>query len=114
MKTTRSFKGLRIEKSSGNVYEDLGFPNHVSIQVKAELVMKISDLIDASGLTQTEAAKKLGLTQPKLSTLLRGQFRGVSERRLLDCLIQLGQDVQIVVKPTPSSRPTGRRTLSFS
>jgi len=114
MKSTKSLKSLGIEKSSGNVYEDLGFPDHVSLQVKSELVMKISDLIEASGLTQTEAAKKLGLTQPKLSSLLRGQFRGVSERRLLDCLIQLGQDVQIVVKPSPRSRPTGRLTLSFS
>ena len=56
----------------------------------------------------------LGLTQPKVSALLKGQFRGVSERRLLNCLTRLGRDVQIVVKPAPPSRESGRLTVLFT
>jgi predicted XRE-type DNA-binding protein len=65
--------------------------------MKAQLVSKIAEIIKTRDLTQAEAASKLGLTQPKVSALLKGQFRGVSERRLLDCLTRLGRDVQIVI-----------------
>jgi predicted XRE-type DNA-binding protein len=73
--------------------------------IKAQLMTKIAELIKRKGLTQTQAGHLLGLPQPKVSALLRGNFRGVSERRLLDCLTRLGSDVQVVVKaaPRPSS-----------
>ena len=58
--------------------------------IKAHLAAKISEIIRTLKLTQAEAASKLGLTQPKVSALLKGQFRGVSEHRLLDCLIKCG------------------------
>jgi predicted XRE-type DNA-binding protein len=77
--------------------------------LKAELAAQIAGLIRKQGLTQVQAAAKLGLTQPKISALLKGQFRGISERRLLDCLTHLGRDVQIVVKP---SRSTGEGRLT--
>jgi predicted XRE-type DNA-binding protein len=65
---------------------------------KAQLVHKIGEIIRSNGLTQVQAAKILGLTQPKLSGILRGQLRGVSERKLIDCLTSLGQDVEIIVR----------------
>ena len=75
--------------------------------IKAQLVGKIAEIIKRKGLTQTQAAELLGMPQPKLSNLLRGRFRGFSERRLMDCLTKLGRDVQIVVKatPVPARRP---------
>jgi predicted XRE-type DNA-binding protein len=61
-----------------------------------------------------QAAKILGLTQPKLSGILRGHFRGVSERRLIDCLTSLGRDVEIVVKDAPRRRTSGKLTVVFA
>ena len=83
------------------------------------LTKKLADLgcevvaIDSSA-PQVEAAKILGLTQPKLSGILRGQFRGISERKLIDCLTSLGQDVEIVVKDAPRRRAGGKLTVVFA
>jgi len=65
----------------------------------------------ARGLTQIEAAKLLGLTQPKISAMLRGRFRGFSERKLIDCLTSLGSDVQIVIKEPTRRRANGKLTV---
>lgn len=95
-----------IEVSSGNVYADIGSDGAEEMQVKAQLASTIGDIIKSRRLTQEQAAKLLGMTQPKLSNLLRGQFRGISEAKMLECLTRLGRDVQIVVgKPrqTPGS-----------
>ena len=82
--------------------------------MKAKLVREIGEIIRNRGLTQTEAAKILGLTQPKLSAVLRGQFRGISERKLIACLTSLGRDVEIVVREAPGRRASGRITVVFS
>jgi predicted XRE-type DNA-binding protein len=82
--------------------------------VKAQLVAKIAEIIQRRGLTQVEAAKLLGLTQPKVSAMLRGQFRGFSERKLIDCLTSLGRDVQIVIKEAPQRRAGGKLTVVFA
>ncbi|MBI3375071.1 MAG: XRE family transcriptional regulator [Betaproteobacteria bacterium] len=82
--------------------------------IKAQLVNKISEIISGKGLTQVLAARILGVIQPKLSGLLRGQFGEISERRLLDCLTSLRRDVQIVVKDAPRRRSTGKLTVVFA
>lgn len=103
-----------IHEGSGNVYRDLGFPDADEMLVKAQLVSKIREIIRDRGLTQVEAAAILGLPQPKLSGILRGQFRGVSERKLIDCLTGLGRDVEIVVKDAPRRRAGGKVTVVFA
>jgi predicted XRE-type DNA-binding protein len=103
-----------IEKGSGNVYADLGYPDSEDMLIKAQLVTKIAEIIQQRRLTQAQAAKLLRLTQPKISRLLRGEFRGISERRLLQCLTRLGRDVQIIVKQTPQQRTEGRLTVRFA
>ena len=105
---------ITIEKGSGNVYADLGYPDSEDMLIKAQLVTKIAEIIQQRRLTQAQAAKLLRLTQPKISRLLRGEFRGISERRLLQCLTRLGRDVQIVVKQTPQQRAQGRLTVRFA
>jgi predicted XRE-type DNA-binding protein len=82
--------------------------------VKARLAAKISEIVQRRALTQARAAEILGITQPKVSALLKGRFRGISEHRLMECLTRLGRDIHIVVKPAPRSRPTGRLTLSVA
>jgi predicted XRE-type DNA-binding protein len=103
-----------VEKSSGNVYSDLGYRDGDAMLIKAQLVAKISEILRTRKLTQSDAASKLGLTQPKISALLKGNFRGISERRLLDCLTLLGRDVQIVIRPIPKSRRNGQLSILFT
>ncbi|WP_213707716.1 helix-turn-helix domain-containing protein [Citrobacter freundii] len=86
-----------VEASSGNVYADLGAYDAEQMQLKARLAMVIGEILQRKGLTQQQAAQLLGMTQPKLSNLLRGQFRGISEAKMLECLVRLGRDVEIVV-----------------
>ena len=108
----RIVRGVPVEEGSGNVYADLGYADSESMLVKAQLAAKIAEIVQRRGLTQTRAAEILGLTQPKVSALLKGRFRGISEHRLLECLTRLGRDVHIVIKPAPRSRASGRLTLS--
>lgn len=112
MKRKGRAKGMKFEPSSGNVYADLGVRDADAMLVKAELVTAISRIIAERGLIQSVAAELLGLTQPKLSNILRGQFHGVSERRLIDCLTRLGRDVEIVVKEKPRSRAAGKLSVT--
>ena len=71
------------EPGSGNVYADLGSGDPEGMLVKAQLVAKIAEILGEQGYTQTKAADILGVPQPELSKILRGQFRGVSERKPL-------------------------------
>ncbi len=103
-----------IVEGTQNVYADLGHADSEGMLIKAQLVSAIAHILRARSLTQSRAADLLGLTQPKISAMLKGQFRGISERRLLDCLTRLGRDVQIVVKPAPRSRANGKLTLSVT
>jgi len=89
--------------SSGNVFADLGLQDADVHLAKARLVSQIGKAIEALALTQTAAAEQMGLSQPDLSKLLRGQFRPVSIERLMLCLVALGRSVKIMVEgPTES------------
>ena len=94
----------RVEIGSGSVYADLGFKNHEEMETKSNLVMAISKVIKKKKLTQTQAAEIFGISQPKLSELLNGRFRGYSVERLIHFLNEIGQDVDIVVKSKPRNR----------
>ena len=95
-----------------SVYEDLKYANADEMLIKARLVTEIANEVKLRGLTQGEASELLGFSQPKLSNLLRGQFRGVSEKKLMDCLTRLGRDIEIVVRPAPRSRREGKITVA--
>lgn len=95
---------VRVEQSTGNVYEDLGFPEASTELAKAELVRKISEIIEERGLTQAQAAKALGVDQPKVSALVRGRLGGFSTERLFKFLNALDREVEIVVRPVRRKR----------
>ena len=99
---------VEIEEGSGNVYADLGRPDAEEMLVKAQLASCIGEIIRRRKLTQAVVAEITGLPQPKLSGLLRGQFRGVSEAKMLHCLTRLGRDVRIVVEPARQPSGVGR------
>ncbi|MBU0620866.1 MAG: helix-turn-helix domain-containing protein [Gammaproteobacteria bacterium] len=103
-----------IVRGSTNVYADLGLDNAKEMLVKAQLATEINDIIKCRKLTQVQAAELLGITQPKLSGMLRGQFRGISESKMLECLTRLGRDIEIVVKSTPRSRAEGHVKVVFA
>ncbi len=109
--TVRSRRSAVFE-GSGNVFEDLGLPDSDELFAKARLVSTISDLIEKRGLTQTQAAKLLETTQPKVSNLINGRLEGFSLERLARFLNTLDRDVEIVVKPRPRSRKTARILVS--
>ena len=93
----------RITKSTGNVYADLGIKNPEEHALKAELVRQIATTMKELQLTQTAAAARLGVEQPDVSKMLKGQFRPISLERLMYCLVALGQSVTIAVGP-PAKR----------
>jgi len=85
--------------SCGNVFADLGLPEPELALAKAKLALRLSDVIQERGLTQQEAAKILGIDQPKVSRIIRGQLRDFSIERLMQLLTRFNQDIEIVVKP---------------
>lgn len=98
-------QSVKIERGSGNVFADLGLPDAETHLLKAELVTRIDRIIRKRGLKQVEAAKLLGLSQPDVSRLMRGDFREYSIERLLRLLTALGRDVDIIIQESDAGRP---------
>lgn len=88
-----------IEESSGNVFRDLGLSNPHERLAKAQLAHRICGLVDSRNLTQREAAELMGLDQPKISALKQGKLAGFSIERLFRCLNELGQEINITIRP---------------
>lgn len=106
MKKTRD--DVTVVEGSGNVFADLGLPNAEQLLAKAHLASAISDVVEERGLTQADAARVLGTTQPKVSNLIRGRLEGFSLERLARFLNTLDRDVEIRVTPRPRSRRKAR------
>ena len=104
----------RIERGSGNVFADLGHPEAEVHLLKAELVTSIDRIIRRRRLKQVEAAKLLGLSQPDVSRLLRGDFRDYSVERLLRLLTALGRDVEIIIRESNNSQRQGTLSIGAS
>ena len=100
-----------VECGSGNVFADLGLPDADVHLVKAELVSHLDDIVRKRGMTQTEAARLLGLSQPDVSRLLRGDFREYSLERLFRLLTALGRDVDIIIRQ-PRSASGGKLRIA--
>jgi len=107
----RIIDGIEVQRSSGNVFADLGLPDAEKLKIKTGLVIEIRKAMRALGLTQQEAAKRMGIPQPKVSGMMRGDFTNLSERKLMDCLNRLGYDIEIKVHPT--AKPIGQLSLAL-
>ncbi|OCK62264.1 XRE family transcriptional regulator [Bradyrhizobium sp. LMTR 3] len=99
------------EIGSGNIFADLGLPNAEEHLLKAALVVQLKRLIAERDLTQIAAAKLIGMKQPDLSKLLRGQLRLVSVEKLMRMLTAFNQDVEITLKPHRKRGEAGRITF---
>ncbi|MCY3671654.1 MAG: helix-turn-helix transcriptional regulator [Alphaproteobacteria bacterium] len=102
-----------VEPGTGNVFADLGLADADAHIVKAELVTRIDAIVRQLGITQTEAGRLLGLSQPDVSRLLRGDFREYSLERLLRLLTALGRDIDIVIRQ-PQSTSSGKLRVMAS
>jgi predicted XRE-type DNA-binding protein len=96
----RVVAGIEVEMSSGNVFADLALPDADKLKIKSGLVIEITKAVRKLGLSQEAAGRRMGLPQPKVSGLFRGDFSNISERKLIDCLNRLGYDIEIKVMPS--------------
>ena len=89
----------KIRRSTGNVFRDLGFSPEeaTNLKVRSDLMIRLSKLIDVRGLTQSQAADMFGVTQPRISDLVRGKIGRFSVDTLITMLGHAGVRVQIVV-----------------
>jgi len=108
----RIIDGIEVEIGSGNVFADLGLPDADKLKIKSGLVIEITKAVRKLGLTQDEAARRMGISQPKVSGMLRGEFANLSERKLMDCLNRLGYDIEI--KVMPAAEPLGHLMLAVA
>ncbi|NNF06404.1 MAG: XRE family transcriptional regulator [Candidatus Eisenbacteria bacterium] len=92
----------KLEASTGNVFEDLGFADANQRLAKAELAMRVVEVIEKRELTQREASKILGIPQSNVSDLINGKLRGFSTDRLIRFLLALGRNVNIQISATRS------------
>jgi len=108
----KSASGIEIESGSGNVFADLGLADADNLKIKSGLVIEITKAVRRLGLTQQAAAARMGIPQPKVSAMLRGDFSNLSERKLMDCLNRLGYDIEIKIKQV--KRPVGHLVLAHA
>jgi len=94
-------------RGTDNVLTDLGIPDARELSAKALLAVRINKLVDKRGLTQVEAARITGMTQPKVSQVRRYKLQNISLERLMQALVTLDQQVVITVRPARSTQSPG-------
>ena len=97
-----------IVRGTKNVFADLGYPDAAERQAKLRLAYALNQVLEQRKLSQAEAAKVLGLTQPKISALRNYKLAGFSVERLMNLLTALDQDIEIVIRRKPRSRRAAR------
>jgi predicted XRE-type DNA-binding protein len=110
--TKRTPKKINIEVSSGNVFADLSLPNPEELLIKSGLAIEITLAMRRLGLTQQLAAQQMGISQSKVSGLMRGDFTNLSETKLMECLNRLGYDIEIKLKRARKSLGTRRLAVA--
>ena len=105
---------LKMTRSTGNVFQDLGYQNADEHLLKTKFAMIINRIVKERNLTQVGAAKLLDIDQPKISRLSRGQLSGFSIDKLMIFLILLNQDIEVNVKPHPTSTNSDSFNSHFS
>ena len=99
----RNGKNVEVEAGSDNVFADLGLAGADKLKIKSGLVFEITRALRRLGLTQEEAGRRMGISQAKVSGMMRGEFANLSERKLMECLTRLGYDIEIKVRPATKS-----------
>lgn len=110
---TKSKRGdAAVERSSGNVFADLGLGDAAEKQTKIRLAVAINRILEESRVRQAAAAVRLGINQPKISALANYRLEGFSVERLMTFLNALDRDVEIVIRRKPKSRKAATTEVS--
>lgn len=99
---------IKVEAGSGNIFADLGLPDAETHFLKAQIVAEIYRLTNQRKLTQVDAGELMGISQPEVSRMFKGNFREYSVDRLMAFLTAFDRDVEIVVRPRKKSGKAGR------
>ena len=101
-------KRVKMVRGSDNVFRDLGFPEDEArnLALRSEIMIRIEEFVEQSGLTQARAAARLGLTQPRLNALLKGKIDQFSLDALVNAATRAGLHVELRV--TSPKRTSGR------
>ncbi len=96
---------MKVTRSSGNVFDDLGFGRQEAenLRIRAALMMEIDKYIRRTGLTQTAAAKRFGVSQPRISDLMRGRIDVFSIDTLVNMLAHIGKKVDLKIRPVKAA-----------
>jgi predicted XRE-type DNA-binding protein len=105
-------RNVAIRRGTKNVFADLGFPDADTHLLKAQLMNHVQETMQDRNLNQTNAARIMGVSQPDLSRMLKGQFRDVSVERVMRMLTRLGCEVDIVVRRQDRKRAFAAIRLS--
>ena len=108
MATNSAERKQPVTRGTGNVFADLGFPDAAERQAKLRLAYGLNQELEVRKLSQVDAAKVLGLTQPKVSALRHYKLAGFSVERLMNLLTAMDHDVEIVIRRKPRSRKAAR------
>lgn len=103
----------KVDPGSGDVFVDLGFPNPGEHRLRAQLAMRINDLVAERRLTQAKTAELFGIPQPHVSDLKHYKLSRFSSERLLHFLTRLDRDVEIVIRPKAKGRQVGHLMISM-
>jgi predicted XRE-type DNA-binding protein len=104
MASRNADRNAAIVRGTKNVFADLGYPDAAERQAKLRLAYALNQVLEQRKLSQAEAARVLGVTQPKVSALRNYKLAGFSVERLMNLLTALNQDIEILVKRKPRSR----------
>lgn len=102
---------VKVEMGSGNIFADLGLPDAEAHFLKAQIVSEIYRLTHERKLTQSQAGERMGISQPEVSRLFKGNFREYSVDRLMGFLTAFDRDIEIVVRPHKKAGKGGRITF---
>ena len=103
-----------IYVGSGNVFADMGLPQPEERLAKAEVAIRIQELIAERHLTQAEAAALVNTSEAELAEIVRGHLRTFTLDRLFQCLTALGQDVEITIRPKAAEQEFARILVAQS
>lgn len=105
-RSARSERTAAVEVGSGNVFRDLGRADADERRLKVQLAMRVNALLADLKLTQSQAARRLGIAQPHVSDLVHYRLNRFSVERLIHLVTLLDRDVEIVIRPRVRSQAT--------
>ncbi len=102
---------VAFERSSGNVFADLGLPDAEENKTKLVLALRLNERIKALGLKQAEVAKRLRIAQPNVSALANYRLDNFSSEKLMEFFNSLGYDVDVLIRPAMPKRRGAMQVL---